>query len=53
MTRKEKQARELIIKDIMQSQNISEKKAKSIIRELENFGLILFRTSGEFGLKAR
>ncbi|MGT2754534.1 hypothetical protein [Streptococcus ovis] len=51
MTRLERKARKLILKEIMQSQNVTPYKAKLILQELEQFGLIKFSRSGEFGIK--
>lgn len=46
MTRQEKQARRLILKEIMQTHNVTEPKARSILKELEQFGLISFNQVG-------
>lgn len=52
MTKKEKLTRQLILKEIMSSQDVSKQKALSIIEELEHFGLIRFGTAGTFAIKA-
>ncbi|MBY5035311.1 hypothetical protein K6V78_09705 [Streptococcus gallolyticus] len=51
MTQQERQARKLVLKEIMKSHNVTETKARSILKELENFGLFQFSSSGEFILK--
>ncbi|MGT2910664.1 hypothetical protein ACVR1I_02985 [Streptococcus cameli] len=51
MTKKEKMSRQLLLTEIMASQNVSKKKAHEIIEELEKFGLVTFSSSGEFGLR--
>lgn len=51
MTTREQQPRELIVKEIMQSQNVTRTKACSILKELEKFGLLQFSDTGQFMLK--
>lgn len=51
MTRHAQQSRELVLKEIMQSQNVTRTKARSILKELEKFGLLQFSDTGQFMLK--
>ncbi|MFH5791756.1 hypothetical protein [Streptococcus agalactiae] len=51
MTKQVQQSRELVLKEIMQSQGGSRTKACSILKELEEFGLFQFSDSGQFMLK--
>lgn len=51
MTRYAQQSRELVLKEIMQSQGVTRTKARSILKELEEFGLFQFSDSGRFMLK--
>ena len=51
MTRYAQQSRELVLKEIMQSQNVTRTKAQSILKELEKFGLLQFSDTGQFMLK--
>ncbi|WP_373760054.1 hypothetical protein [Streptococcus ferus] len=51
MTRQAQQSRELVLKEIMQSQNVTKTKARSILKELEEFGLLQFSDTGQCMLK--
>lgn len=51
MTKQAQQSRELVLKEIMQSQNVTRTKARSILKELEGFGLFQFSDTGHFMLK--
>lgn len=51
MTRQAQQSRELVLKEIMQSQNVTRTKARFILKELEKFGLLRFSDTGLLMLK--
>ncbi|WP_332058398.1 hypothetical protein [Streptococcus canis] len=50
MTRQAQRSRELVLKEIMQSQNVTRTKARSILKELEEVGLLQFSDNGQFML---
>ncbi|HGH7976380.1 MULTISPECIES: hypothetical protein [Streptococcus] len=51
MTRQAQQSRELVLKEIMQSQNVTKTRAHLILKELEEFGLFQFSDTGQFMLR--
>lgn len=51
MITQKQQSRELVLREIMHSQNATRSKARLILKELEEFGLIQFSSSGQFILK--
>ncbi|SDB09656.1 hypothetical protein SAMN02910293_00509 [Streptococcus henryi] len=51
MSPKEKQARETVITFLMKQLNISRKQSITNMKELEEFGLIVFDSDGNFGIK--
>lgn len=51
MTRYIQRSRELVLKEIIQSQNVTITKAQSILKELEEFGLLQFSDNDQFLLK--
>ena len=51
MTRQAQQSRDLVLKEIMQSQNMSRTRAHLILKELEGLGLFQFSDTGQFLLK--
>ncbi|MGT2754115.1 hypothetical protein [Streptococcus ovis] len=51
MTKREQQSRELVLREIMHSQNATRSKARLILKELEEFGLLRFSDTGHLMLK--
>ena len=51
MTRQAQQSRDLVLKEIMKSQNMTRTRAHLILKELEEIGLFQFSDTGQFLLK--
>lgn len=53
MTRQAQQSRDLVLKEIMQSQNMTRTRARLILKELEELGLFQFSDTGQFLFESR
>ena len=51
MKRQAQQSRDLVLKEIMKSQNMTRTRAHLIFKELEELGLFQFSDTGQFLLK--
>lgn len=51
MTSKERQSRQMILKEIMSSMSVSKRQAEELLSELESFKLVKFDSRGNFYLQ--
>lgn len=52
MTSKERQSRQIILKEIMSSMSVSKRRAEELLPELKSFKLVKFDSRGDFYLQA-
>ena len=51
MTKREELARQLVIAELVSIQGVIRKRGKEILKELEEVGLVIFTSAGNFELK--